>query len=151
MLIRYELNNTCCTYGQQWVKLCQMFGEKGMINLGIFLCTWCLLALKRLCESLLEMRAYFNNHLILCYFKVFYFCFLDGCSYARHKSALNITPSFPKGYRTWVTCFSIYYPLLSLIWTAAAFNHCTLFWFWQLYSATIICHSKKFLRVNIET
>ena len=50
-----------------------MFREKVMIKLGTFLC---LLGLKRLCEWLLEMSAYFNNHLILCYFKVFYFYFL---------------------------------------------------------------------------
>ena len=103
------------------------------------------------CAISLEMNAYFNNRLILCYFKVFCFYFFDGCPYARHKSLWNITPSFPQSHRTWVTCFSIYYRLLSLKWTAAAFNCYTLFWFWQLYGAIIIWHCKNFLRVNIET
>ena len=135
-----ELNCVICLVKKLW------------LNLVLFYASGCLLALKRLCESLLEMSAYCNNHLILCYFKVFYFCFFDGCPYARHKTPLNITFFFPKSHRTWITCFSIYYPLLSLKWTAAAFNHYALFWFWQLCSATaIIWHCKRFLGVNIET
>ena len=50
--------------------------KKSRLSLVLFYGPACLLALKRLCEWLLEMTAYFNNHLILCYFKVFHFYFL---------------------------------------------------------------------------
>ena len=39
-------------------------GKKVMTTLVSFICAGHLVALKRLCEWLLEISAYFNNHLI---------------------------------------------------------------------------------------
>ena len=50
--------------------MCHIFVEHVMITLVTFYAPGCFLALKRLCEWLLDMSDYFNNHLILCYFKV---------------------------------------------------------------------------------
>ena len=55
------------------IQMCHIFVEQVMITLVTFYAPWYLLPLKSLCEWLLEMSDYFNNHLILCYFKVPFF------------------------------------------------------------------------------
>ena len=52
-------------YGRQWVKMCHIFWEQVMINLAAFICDWVRISFKTF-----EMSPYFNNHLILCFFKV---------------------------------------------------------------------------------
>ena len=58
--------------------MCHIFGEQVMITLVTFYAPGCLSSLKGLCKWLLEMSAYFNNHLILCYFKLSKKIY-DGC------------------------------------------------------------------------
>ena len=60
-------------YGRQWVKMCHIFCEQVMINLATFICDWVLISFKTF-----EIGPYFNNHLVLCFFKVSNF-FFDGC------------------------------------------------------------------------
>ena len=72
--------------------MCHIFVEQVMITLVTFYAPWYLLALKRLCEWLLEISDYFNNHLILFFFFFFFLTFLHP--YARHKNPSNINPSF---------------------------------------------------------
>ena len=52
--------------------MCHIFVEQVMITLVTFYAPWYLLALKRLCEWLLEISDYFNNHLILSSFLSFF-------------------------------------------------------------------------------
>ena len=59
-------------YGRQWVKMCHIFCEQVMINLATFICDWVLISFKTF-----EMIPYFNNHLVLCFFKVSNF--IEGC------------------------------------------------------------------------
>ena len=54
-------------YGRQWVKMCHVFCEQVMITLVTFLCAWVFISFKTLMWTVI---AYFNNHLIICYFKV---------------------------------------------------------------------------------
>ena len=60
-------------YRRQWVKMCHIFCEQVMINLATFICDWVLISFKTF-----EIGPYFNNHLVLCFFKVSNF-FFDGC------------------------------------------------------------------------
>ena len=53
------------SYGRQWVKICHIFCEKVMINLAIFIRDWVIISFKTF-----EISPYFNNQLILCFFKV---------------------------------------------------------------------------------
>ena len=50
------------------IQMCHIFVEQVMITLVTFYAPWYLLPLKSLCEWLLEMSGYFNNHLILFFF-----------------------------------------------------------------------------------
>ena len=78
-------------YWRQWVKMCHIFCEQVMINLATFICDWVLISFKTF-----EMSPYFNNSLVLCFFKVSIFFFLTVVHpYARHKSSTNITSLFP--------------------------------------------------------
>ena len=52
-------------YWRQWVKMCHIFCEQVMIKLATFICDWVLIRFKTF-----EMSPYFNNHLVLCFFKV---------------------------------------------------------------------------------
>ena len=60
-------------YGRQWVNMCHIFCEQVMIKLPTFICEWALISFKTF-----EMSPYFNNQLVLCFFKVSNF--LYGCS-----------------------------------------------------------------------
>ena len=71
--------------------MCHIFVEQVMITLVTFYAPGYLLALKRLCEWLVEISDHFNNHLILSSF-FFFLTFLH--LYARHKNPSNIDPSF---------------------------------------------------------
>ena len=133
-------------YGRQWVKTYHIFCEQVMINLATFICDWVLISFKTF-----EMSPCFNNHLVICFFKVYNFFLTVVLPYARHKSFTNITPPFPQSYRTWATCFWRYYQLLSFKRKTTNVNYCTYFSVWQLYSATNVWHCKTFLGVNVKT
>ena len=79
--------------GSNKLKCVVFFESKSLLPELLLRVLGCLLALKRLCERLLEMGDYFNNHLIPCFFKVSNFLTVFY-PYARHKSPTNITPSF---------------------------------------------------------
>ena len=130
-------------YGRQWVKMCHISWEQVMINLVAFICDWVRISFKTF-----EMSPYFNNHLILCFFKVSNFLWQLSTHMLDTKV---LSPPFPYSYRTWATGFSRYYRLLSLKLTTANFNYYTFFSFWQLYSATNVWQYKTFLGVNVKT
>ena len=81
-------------YRRQWVKTCHIFGEQVMITLVMFLRTLMLISFNTFMGMVMKMSTYFNNQLILCYFKVLN-CFLTVVHpYARQKSPSNVTPPF---------------------------------------------------------
>ena len=82
-------------YRRQWVKMYHIFDEQVMIALVTFCVLGCLLALCE-CEWIFEISAYFNNHLILCYFKLSNFLF-DGCPpICETQKSFKHNPSFSR-------------------------------------------------------
>ena len=76
-------------YWRQWVKMCHIFCEQVMINLATFICDWVLISFKTF-----EIGPYFNNHLVLCFFKVSNF-FFDGCPpICQTQKSYKHNPSF---------------------------------------------------------
>ena len=58
------------SYGWQWVKMCHTFCEQVMITLVTLLGAWVFISFKTFMWMLLEMSAYFNHHLTICYLRV---------------------------------------------------------------------------------